>query len=171
MISLLAWGELALRALYEAGLTVLLVGAIVVPLMVGLEWLRAAGALARLSRPLERPTRWLGLSPEAAFPLLAGLVFGLAYGGGLLVDSWREGRLRRQDVFLLTVFLCVCHAVIEDTLLFVPLGVNPTFLLLPRVGLGVALTLLARWILARRDRRRGLEGEGVPHVHRAPAGR
>lgn len=40
------------------------------------------------------------------------------------------------------LFLCACHAVVEDTLIFVPLGINVLPLLLIRLVAAVLLTLL-----------------------------
>lgn len=91
--------------------------------------------------------RPLGMTYRAGVPMAAGLVFGLAYGAGVILDSAREGGLPGRERLLLTAFLVACHAVIEDTLLFVPLGVNPLFLLLFRFAGAVILTgILARWV-------------------------
>lgn len=124
--------------------TVLQLAVIVVPLMIAVELLRTFRVLDRLSRWMEPGARLLGLSREATFPLVAGAVLGISYGGGLIIDSYQEGRISRKDSVLLTAFLASCHAVFEDTLLFVPLGVNP-FLLL---GLRFATALLLTMALA-----------------------
>lgn len=121
--------------------TVLKMAVIVVPLMMAVELLRTFHVLDRLSRWMEPGARALGMSREAAFPLVAGTVLGISFGSGLIIDSFREGRITRRDSLLLTAFLAPCHAVFEDTLLFVPLGVNPFYLLGLRLATALVLTL------------------------------
>src|SRR5690606_14180510 len=151
------------EAVTQAGMTVLSMAAIVIPLMVVVEYLREWRLFDRLSEWLAPGAGRLGLSGNAAFPLAAGAVLGLAYGrglisergregrlgmsgnaafplaagavqglsygSGLIIESAREGRLTRQEAYVLTAQLAPCHAIFDDTLLFVPLGVNPFLLL------------------------------------------
>ena len=71
----------------------------------------------------------LGCRGKRRFRWWPATVLGISFGSGLIIDSAREGRITRKDGLLLTAFLAPCHAVFEDTLLFVPLGVNPFVLL------------------------------------------
>lgn len=135
-----AWAALWDAASGALG-TMLKMAAIVIPLMIAVELLRTFRILDVLSRWMEPGARLLGMSREASFPLVAGAVLGIAFGSGLIIDSYREGRITRKDGLLLTAFLAPCHAVFEDTLLFVPLGVNPLVLLGIRLATALALTL------------------------------
>lgn len=137
--------------------TIALMIAIVVPLMVVIEALKAKGTLERLSRRIEPYMGWLGMSGKACFPLLAGVVFGLAYGAGVILDAAKEGGLTVKDRRLLCVFLVACHAAIEDTVLFIPLGVNPVLLLGTRLSLALLLTFAA----ARSGVMAALPGNGM----------
>lgn len=123
---------------------------IIIPLMIAVELLRHFDVLDRWSRSIEPGARWLGMSAEAALPLVAGTAFGISYGSGVIIDSAREGRLTPRDGLLLTSFLAPFHAVFEDTLLFVPQGVNPFLLLGLRFVTALTLTvLLARFGLGQ----------------------
>lgn len=137
-------------ALWDAAIgaagTVLQLALIVIPLMIAVELLRTFRVLDRLSRWMEPGARLLGMSREASFPLVAGAVLGISFGSGLIIDSAREGRITRKDSMLLTAFLAPCHAVFEDTLLFVPLGVNPFFLLGLRLVTALILTLTLAYV-------------------------
>ncbi|MBO8142485.1 MAG: nucleoside recognition domain-containing protein [Firmicutes bacterium] len=135
-----------------AAQAVLGIGAVVVPLMIAVEVLKALNVFQRLSDWLAPAARGLGLSANAAFPLVAGAVLGLSYGSGLIIDSAQEGRLDRRDAYLLTAFLAPCHAVFEDTLIFVPLGANPWVVLSMRFAAAVAVTLVAGRLWAMRER-------------------
>lgn len=133
-------------AIVGAAGTVLQLALIVIPLMIVVELLRTFRVLDRLSRWMEPGARLLGMSREAALPLVAGTVLGISYGSGLIIDSAREGRITRKDSLLLTAFLAPCHAVFEDTLLFVPLGVNPFVLLGMRFATALVLTLTMAYV-------------------------
>lgn len=122
--------------------TLTLVIVIIIPLMVAIEALRANGTLERLSRRIAPYMGWLGMSGKAGFPLLAGIVFGLAYGAGVILEAAKDNELTLVDKRLLCVFLVACHAAIEDTVLFIPLGVNPFLLLGSRFTLALVLTVL-----------------------------
>lgn len=144
------------EALLGAVKTVAGLALIIIPLMVGIELLRHYDILDKWSRSVEPGARWLGMSAEAALPLVAGTAFGIAYGSGVIIDSAREGRLTPRDGLLLTAFLAPFHAVFEDTLLFVPQGVNP-FLLL---GLRFITALIVTVVLARFGLGKSLEAAG-----------
>ncbi|NYE58824.1 MULTISPECIES: nucleoside recognition domain-containing protein [Carboxydothermus] len=113
---------------------------IVIPLMVVLEVAKELRVLEKWAKPLEPLMGFLGMQKEAAFPLLAGLVFGLAYGAGLIIDSAREGILKHKDLVLISIFLVICHSLIEDTLLFVAIGAKGTVLIIYRLILALTVT-------------------------------
>jgi hypothetical protein len=97
---------------------------IVVPLITILEWAKSRPWFARFVdsvRPLFGP---VGFQRGSLFPLLTGLVFGISYGAGVLIPQARSGDLDPRQVFLVAVFLGICHAMVEDTLLFVAVGAS-----------------------------------------------
>jgi hypothetical protein len=119
-----------------------LMARVVIPLMIVLQFCRdlnLLGGLARLMSPL---TRLFGMSGKSAFPLLIGLIFGLSFGAGVIFDSAREDGLSRRDLLLLVIFLVGCHAVVEDTLVFVVVGADGRLLLAARIGVALAVTWL-----------------------------
>lgn len=119
-----------------------LIARIVIPLMILLQIARDLKLLDRLARILSPLTRLFGMSPKSAFPLLIGLVFGLSLGAGVIFDSAREDGLTKRDLFLLVIFLVGCHAVVEDTLIFVVVGANGFLLLTIRIGVALGVTWL-----------------------------
>lgn len=114
--------------------------AIVIPLMFVIQILKEVKFLDRLAVFMRPVTRFLGLPEKSSIPLLAGFFFGLAYGAGVILQVTREERFTRRELYLLFIFLILCHAVVEDTLLFVPLGVNGWLLLATRFLSAVILT-------------------------------
>lgn len=134
--------EILLSALWSATTGVLQLALVVVPIMILIQALKDLGALsgfARLVRPLLRP---FGIAPRGAVTMAGGLLFGLAFGAGVIIEQVREQKFARRDLTLIILFLCACHAVVEDTLLFVPLGINVLPLFLIRLAAAILLTLL-----------------------------
>ena len=58
------------------------------------------------------------------FSIITGLILGITYGAGILIDESRKGHLSKIDIFYIGTFLMIAHAIIEDTLLFVIFGAN-----------------------------------------------
>ncbi|HET7480140.1 MAG TPA: nucleoside recognition domain-containing protein [Rubrobacteraceae bacterium] len=136
------WIEVVLHALRAAGTGIVELAVIVFPVMMGIQILKNLGVLekfAGLMRPLMGP---LGIAPRGAVTMAGGLVFGLAFGAGVIIQQVREQEFTRRELTLMILFLCACHAVIEDTLIFVPLGIDVLPLLLIRLVTAVILTLL-----------------------------
>ncbi|AFV12069.1 nucleoside recognition domain containing protein [Thermacetogenium phaeum DSM 12270] len=131
--------------------SMLKIACIVIPLMVVMELAREADLLERSAKLFRPLTALLGVSPAATFPLLAGLVFGLVYGSGLIIRSVREGKIPAAENYLLNIFLSICHGMIEDTLLFLAVGASAVVIIGVRLAAGVAITRLLACLLIRRS--------------------
>lgn len=97
---------------------------IITIIMLAIEALKALKILEWINKRLYFFTRFLGISPQASFPLLIGVVIGITYGAGAILLSYKNQEMTKKDVILVSVFLCLCHAIFEDTLLFTTLGAN-----------------------------------------------
>ncbi len=138
-------------ALFGAAKLALKLLLIVVPLVTLFEVLRYFPVFRRIGAAVDPLMRGMGLSREAAVPLFTGIFLGIAYGAGIIIRVAQEKRLPRRELFLMGLFLATCHAVVEDTLVFVVIGGNGWLMLGIRVVLAVALTgLLARMWKRRR---------------------
>ena len=119
---------------------------IIVPLVTLFEILRYLPVFRRSRRSIDSLMRGMGLSREAAVPLFTGIFLGIAYGAGIIIRVSQEKGLSRRELFLVGLFLATCHAVVEDTLLFVVLGGNGWIMLGMRLLLASAFTVaLARF--------------------------
>ncbi len=150
------WTGYLREALPGAGQNVLLMAAIVIPLMIILEVARELKILDWAARRMSPLMGFFRLSPQAAFPLLVGIIFGIAYGAGVLIEEARSGRLNWKDIFLINIFLSVCHAVVEDTALFMAVGANGLVILLGRLVAAILIT----WLISRTV---WLERENLRH--------
>ena len=91
-------------------------------------------------------TRMLGMKENTSMTLVAGLVIGLAYGAGVMLDAVREDGVSKKDMTIAFIFLIACHAVVEDTVIFIPLGVPVLPLLLIRLVTAILLTITIAYI-------------------------
>jgi hypothetical protein len=126
---------------------------IVVPLVTLFEVLRYLPIFRWAGDRCEPLMRGMGLSRHCAAPLFTGIFLGLAYGAGILIRVAQEKRLPRRELFLLGLFLATCHAVVEDTLIFVVIGGNAWVMLGVRlVVAGILVVTLAYWWRRREQR-------------------
>lgn len=105
---------------------------IVMPLIMFLEWAKSQGWFARFIAASGRVFAPVGFRPESLFPLMTGILFGISYGAGVLIPQAQSGAISRRQVFCIAAFLCLCHAIIEDTLLFAVLGANAWIIIATR---------------------------------------
>jgi len=66
----------------------------------------------------------LGIGKEAANITIIGMILGLSFGGALLIEQAKSGQVSKRNIFLAMSLLCLCHSIIEDTLLMVLLGAD-----------------------------------------------
>lgn len=136
------WLQIVQGALETAAKGVITLVVIVIPLMMLIQILKDLRFLDWLSRgfaPLLRP---FGIAPRGAVTLVSGLFVGLFFGAGIIIQQAEEQSFSKRDISLLIIFLAACHAVIEDTLVFVPLGIPVLHLLWIRFIGAVIITLL-----------------------------
>jgi len=127
---------------------------IVVPIMVVLELFEGTRPFRALVRGWARIVRHVGLDEQSAAPTLIGFLFGLAYGGGVIVRDIRRHDLGRRQVFIMSVFLSMVHAIVEDSLVFLALGASAFWVVGYRIVWAAFVTLLltaaATAVLRRR---------------------
>jgi len=138
-----------LEAVQKAGLGILQLAMIVIPLMVVIQILKDLQWLNRFSKTMAPVTRTLGMKENTSTTMAAGLLFGLAYGAGVMIQAVKEDGVSKKDITLAFIFLMACHAVVEDTLIFVPLGIPIWPLFLIRLGVAIMLTLIVGTIWTR----------------------
>jgi hypothetical protein len=106
--------------------------AILVVIMTLNEWMRARNIARRLAGFLKPVLRLMGLSESVGLLWLTAMLFGITYGGAVIVEEVRRGTLAPEELERLHLSIGVNHAVIEDPALFLPLGIHPLWLWVPR---------------------------------------
>lgn len=142
-------GAIILGAIEKAGLGILQLALIVIPLMMVIQILKDLQWLKKFSQGMSPITRSLGMHENTSTTMAAGLLFGLAYGAGVVIQAVEEDGVSKKDITLAFLFLMSCHAVVEDTLIFIPLGIPVWPLFLIRLGVAIILTLIVGFIWKR----------------------
>jgi hypothetical protein len=115
---------------------------IIIGLMFIQRFLEYMGIMRRLSaafRPLMKP---FGLSENTSFHWLIANVVGLTYGSAIMIEQVESGKLKLHDADLLNHHVGISHSLLEDTLLFVAIGVSAWWIIFPRL----ILAMFAVWI-------------------------
>jgi len=129
-----------LMGIWKAFLFSLKIAAIVVTIVTLMEMARGLGWIDRFAKACRPISGLLGISEEAIVPLMIGLMFGLTFGAAIIIEEARRGIIARRDMFLVGIFLGLCHSVPEDTVIFIGIGANPAIQLALRLSLAFALT-------------------------------
>ncbi|AEA33283.1 nucleoside recognition domain-containing protein [Hippea maritima] len=115
---------------------------IIVPLMVAYEFLENSKIFNKILDALYILLKPLGFSKQASISMLTGIFLGITYGSGILLSQSDKGKLTKIDILLSAVYLSMCHAVIEDTLVFVVIGGNGFYILITRLIIATTMTYL-----------------------------
>ncbi len=120
---------------------------ILAALIAFLRLLKLVG-LERLMGVLLQPLmRIMTVSRDSANVTIVGLMLGLSFGAGLLIDEGRSGRISKRDMRIVACFLGLCHSVIEDTLLILLLGADIVPILVGRFLFScLIIALIARYV-------------------------
>ena len=107
---------------------------ILLVIMTAIVWMQVRHVTERLVGVLRPVLKVIGLSDRVGLLWLTAILFGISYGGAVIVEEVRKGTLPAEDLARLQLSIGINHAMIEDPCLFLPLGVNPVWLWLPRLG-------------------------------------
>jgi len=104
---------------------------IVVGLVIVMELLKEIRVVYYCELLLQPVLRLLGISGKLAHIVAVGCLLGLTYGSGLLIAEAKKHRA--YDLAGATIFISMCHALIEDTLLMVLIGADLSAVLFARL--------------------------------------
>ena len=115
--------------------------------------------MAFLSRLFAPIMKLFGLPREASFLWIVINVVGYAYGAGIIEEQVHEGSMKPQDADLLNHHAAISHSLLEDSVLFLAVGIPFLWITLPRLVLAILVVWLerARRRFLRRSFRAGTE--------------
>ncbi|MDD2798725.1 MAG: nucleoside recognition domain-containing protein [Bacteroidales bacterium] len=108
--------------------------------------------LEPFAKSLSPLMRVFGLSETAGFSWIVGNVVGLSYGGAIMIEEVKEGRLSKKDSDLLNHHLAINHSMVEDNLLFIALGISAWWIIVPRLIYAIIVVWTQRIFLLLRQR-------------------
>ncbi|MFI3265319.1 MAG: nucleoside recognition domain-containing protein [Rikenellaceae bacterium] len=95
--------------------------------------LRAFNLIDKLTQLLYPIIALLGLPRSTSFLWILANTLGLAYGGAVIVEEVSKGYIAKKEAALLNISIAQTHSLVEDTILFVTLGVGALWLMVPRL--------------------------------------
>jgi hypothetical protein len=117
---------------------------IVFAVMFGQRILREFGLMQKLARVTAPLLGFFGLPPSTGYVWIVAETIGVAYGAGILIEEVKTGKLSRPEADLVNHYAAISHSQIEDTLLFVSIGVPYLWAALPRFLLAIVVVWVER---------------------------
>ena len=106
-----------------------------------LKEFRLLDKIAALFAPI---MKFMGLSPDSAFLWFVAQTVGLAYGSAIMTESVENKEISPKNANLLNYHIAVNHSLLEDTLLFVAIGVPAAWIVLPRLLWAIVVVWIVR---------------------------
>jgi Fe2+ transport system protein B len=127
---------------------------IIIALLTLLELLKAFGWIHPFVRALRPFLRIMGLDQKVGFLWMTAVIFGLSYGGTIILEEAKSGRLSRDELELLHLSIGMNHSMVDDPPLFLPMGIHPFWIYVPRLIMAIFIVrLVSLWQrYARRSR-------------------
>ncbi len=125
---------------------------IISAILFGLEVLKEFKILAKLNNLLYPFTKYLGVSKSSTSLLIIGFFFGPSYASGPILLHYKEGKMTKHDIAIVTTFILLCHAIFEDVFLFVRYGAIPWIVILYKIIFTIIVLYLYNLYLQRNKK-------------------
>ena len=149
-VEVTSWGMLFTQWLSSSLMLVVTIVLIVSALMVLQRVLEEFGWMHRIAHSLSPLMRIFGLPTGCSLLWLTGNVVGMAYGAAIMIDEVEQGRLTRHEANLVNHHLGVSHSLLEDTMLFVAMGISFWWIFLTRLVLAITAVWTLRGVRKMR---------------------
>jgi hypothetical protein len=115
-------------------------------LLTMLEIFKAMGWITAIVNIFSPFLRVMGLDKKLGFLWVTAIVFGLLYGGAVIVEEAKNGSLPKEDLEMLHLSIGINHSMVEDPPLFIALGLSAFWLYVPRLIMAIVATrLMSLW--------------------------
>ena len=111
--------------------------AIIMVLMILLEMMKIFNLIHHIVKILNPLLKTMGLNRRVGILWLTANVFGLAYGGAVIVEEAKQGDITRKELEKLHLSIGINHSMVEDPALFLSLGLSAFWLWIPRFIMAV----------------------------------
>ena len=111
---------------------------IIMAAMIALECLKSLGWMEYLLNFSQPVMKILGLSHRTALLWVTAVVFGLMYGGAVIIEEAKKGVLTKEELESLHISIGTNHSMVEEPALWLALGLNGFWLWVPKLVTAVA---------------------------------
>jgi spore maturation protein SpmB len=123
---------------------------IIMAILTLLDVAKSMGWVMPIVKALSPFLKILGLSEKVGILWMTAVVFGLTYGGAVIVEEARQGHISKEELEELQLSIGINHSMVEDPFLFLPFGISAFWLWVPRLITAMAATrLLTLWVKFR----------------------
>lgn len=116
--------------------------AIIMVIMILLEIMKIFNMIPHVVRVLSPLLKTMGLDQRTGILWLTAIVFGIAYGGAVIVEEAKEGNITKEELEKLHLSIGINHSMIEDPALFLSLGLSAFWLWIPRLIVAIVAVRL-----------------------------
>jgi len=117
---------------------------IIMAILMLLEMAKILGWIVPIVRLFSPLLRLMGLDRKVGLLWMTAIVFGLAYGGAVIVEEAKANHISREELEMLHLSISINHSMVEDPLLFIALGLSALWLYLPRIVMAIVTVHLIR---------------------------
>ncbi len=139
--------EMLLNWIISAGKLSLKISLIISGLMILQSILKEFSLLDKISRLFAPLMRIMGLSNDSSFLWFVAQTLGLGYGSAVMFEEIENKSITPLHANLLNYHIAINHSLLEDTLLFVAIGVPAGWIIAPRILLAMLVVWSVRLIL------------------------
>ncbi|RLC23570.1 MAG: iron transporter [Deltaproteobacteria bacterium] len=143
MVMLKTWG-------WETFKLIIQIFCIIMPLMVILELAKTFNIISFITKMTSPVLSIMGLNRSTGMLWLTASIFGLAYGAAVIVEETQSNAYKKEDLIKLHLSIGINHSMIEDPVLFLPLGLPIFWLWIPRLAAAIIVTWLYTVFLSAR---------------------
>lgn len=140
-------GDMLSNWVRNAGILVVKISLIISGLMVLQNILKEFNILSIISKFFAPLMRVMGLSNESSFLWFVAQTLGLTYGSAVMIEEVNNEEITPESANLLNYHIAINHSLLEDTLLFVAIGVPAGWIIVPRFAFAILVVWSVRMIL------------------------
>ncbi len=145
-------GDMLLNWIQTAGFLSLKIMIIVCGLMILQSILKEFKLLAAISKTFAPFMKIMGLTDESSFLWFVAQTLGLTYGSAVMLEEVENNEITPYSANLLNYHIAINHSLLEDTLLFVAIGVPVLWITIPRIILAIIVVWCVRLIIHRKSK-------------------
>ena len=146
-------GDMLLHWIKGAGALALKITLIITGLMILQNILRDFKILDYLSATFAPIMKVFGLSERSSFMWFVAQILGLTYGAAVMIEEVENNEISKEEANLLNYHIAINHSMLEDTLLFVAIGVPVLWIMTPRIVLAFLVVWLVRYLHHHKEQK------------------